>query len=204
MGLDFALFTLKDHDRIFSEIKDFMFDELDECFKFCFPQLMPIVKWKYDYKVLKKRKDWLRYCEYFGWFFIVGISDMKYFLRKKSNRAEKVVFIGKTELKPKGCIIFGSCPVHGILDAYINFENFQERFERLLPSDFFENINAWDMENCCFPSSGKVRIENNVVGDNRLIPDSRKQNNSILFWRIYLLHVNPLSINPTKWSNTLK
>ena len=29
------------------------------------------------------------------------------------------------------------------------------------------------MENCCFPSSGKVRIENNVVGDNRLIPESK-------------------------------
>ena len=57
MGLDFALFTLKDHDRIISKIKDFMFDQLDECFKFCFPQLMPIVKWKYDYKVLKKKKD---------------------------------------------------------------------------------------------------------------------------------------------------
>ena len=173
MGLDFALFTLKDHDRITSEVKDFMFDELDERFKFCFPQLMPTVKWKYDYIVFKKRKDWLRYCEYFGWFFIVGISDMKYFLRKKSNRAEKVVFIDKTELKPKGCIIFGSCPVYGILYVYINFENFQERFESLLPSDFFENINAWDMENCCFPSSGKVRIENNVVGDNRLIPESK-------------------------------
>ena len=67
---------------------------------------------------------------------------MKYFLRKKSNRAEKVVFISETELKPKGYIVFGRCPVYGILHAYINFEYFQERFERLLPSDFFENINA--------------------------------------------------------------
>ena len=57
MGLDFTLFTLKDHDRINNEIKDFMFDELDELFKFCFPQLVPTVKWKYDYIVFKKRKN---------------------------------------------------------------------------------------------------------------------------------------------------
>ena len=39
-GLDFALFTLKDDDRIIDEINGFMFDELDERFKFCFPQLV--------------------------------------------------------------------------------------------------------------------------------------------------------------------
>ena len=173
MRLDFALFTLKDHDRIISEIKDFVFDELNERFNFCFPQLVPTVKWKYNYIVFKKRKDWLRYCEYFGWFFIIGISDMKYFLRKKSNKAEKVVFINETELKPKGYTVFGRCLIHGILYAYINFNNFQERFERLLPSDFFENINAWDMGNCRFPSSGKVSIKNNVVGDDRLISEGK-------------------------------
>ena len=108
-----------------------------------------------------------------GWFFIVGISDMKYFLRKKSNRVEKVVFINETELKPKGCIVFGRCPAHGVLYAHFNFENFQERFKRLLPSDFFENISIWDMGNYCFPSSGKVKIESNVVGDNRLIPEGK-------------------------------
>ena len=53
MGLDFTLFTVKDHDRI----NDFMFDELDERFKFCFRQLVPTVKWKYDYIVFKKKKN---------------------------------------------------------------------------------------------------------------------------------------------------
>ena len=57
MGLDLVLFTIKDHDRIINEIKDFMFDELNERFKFCIPQLVPTVKWKYDYIVFKKRKD---------------------------------------------------------------------------------------------------------------------------------------------------
>ena len=57
MELDFELFTLKDHDRVISEIRDFIFDELDERFKFLFPQLVPTVKWKYDYIVFKKRKD---------------------------------------------------------------------------------------------------------------------------------------------------
>ena len=46
-------------------------------------------------------------------------------------------------------------------------------FSRLfqeLPSDFFENI--WDMGNCCFRgSSNKIRIEDNVVSDDRLIPE---------------------------------
>ena len=53
MGLDFALFTLKDHDKITSEIQNFMFDELDERFKFCFPRLVRAVKWEYDYIVFK-------------------------------------------------------------------------------------------------------------------------------------------------------
>ena len=57
MGLDLALFTIKDHDRIINEIKDFMFDELDEHFKFCIPQVVPTRKWKYDYITFKKRKD---------------------------------------------------------------------------------------------------------------------------------------------------
>ena len=38
MGLDCALFTLKDHTSIIAEIKDFMFDELDKRFTFCFLQ----------------------------------------------------------------------------------------------------------------------------------------------------------------------
>ena len=57
IGLDFALFTLKDHDKIISEIQDFMFDKLDERFRFCFPRLVPTVKWEYDYIVFKERKD---------------------------------------------------------------------------------------------------------------------------------------------------
>ena len=57
MSLDSALFTLKDYDRIIAEIKDFMCDELDKRFTFCFPQLVPTVKWKYDYIVFKKRKE---------------------------------------------------------------------------------------------------------------------------------------------------
>ena len=40
MGLDRTLFTLKDYRGIIAEIKDFMFDELDKRFSFCFPQLV--------------------------------------------------------------------------------------------------------------------------------------------------------------------
>ena len=40
MGLDHALFTLKGYRDIIAEIKDFMFDELDKRFSFCFPQLV--------------------------------------------------------------------------------------------------------------------------------------------------------------------
>ena len=54
MGLDCALFTLKDHTSIIAEIKDFMFDELDKRFTFCFPQLVYTVKWKYYYIIFKK------------------------------------------------------------------------------------------------------------------------------------------------------
>ena len=49
MGLDCALFTLKDYSGIIAEIKDFMFDQLDKHFSFCFLQLVHTVKWKYDY-----------------------------------------------------------------------------------------------------------------------------------------------------------
>ena len=55
MGLDCALFTLKDYSGIIAEIKDFMFDELDKRFSFCFPQLVPTAKSKYDYIVFKKK-----------------------------------------------------------------------------------------------------------------------------------------------------
>ena len=55
MGLDCALFTLKDYSGIIAEIKDFMFDELDKRFSFCFPQLVLTMKWKYDYITFKKK-----------------------------------------------------------------------------------------------------------------------------------------------------
>ena len=57
MGLDCLLFTLKNHTSIISEMRDFMFDELDERFTFCFPQLVLTVKWKYDYIIFKKKAD---------------------------------------------------------------------------------------------------------------------------------------------------
>ena len=110
------------------------------------------------------------YCEYFGWFFIVGVSNISYFVRKKNNKTDKFVFINETEFKPKGRIVSGRCPAHNALCTYIDIENFQERSERLLLSDFFENI--WDMGNCCFRgSSNKIKIEDNVVGGDRLIPE---------------------------------
>ena len=49
MGLDCALFTIKDYSGIIAEIKDFMFDEFDKRFSSCFPQLVHTVKWKYDH-----------------------------------------------------------------------------------------------------------------------------------------------------------
>ena len=92
------------------------------------------------------------------------------FSKEKKNKNGKVVFINEIELKLKGRIVFGRCPAHNALYTYINIEHFQELSERLLPFDCFENI--WDMGNCCFcSSSNKIKIEDNVVGDNRLIPE---------------------------------
>ena len=54
MGVDQPLFTLKDNDKIIAEIRDFTYDELDERFTFCFPQLVNTVKWKFDYIIFKK------------------------------------------------------------------------------------------------------------------------------------------------------
>ena len=46
---DVLLFTLQGYyDQIIAEMKDFMHDELDERFTFCFSQLIPTVKWKFD------------------------------------------------------------------------------------------------------------------------------------------------------------
>ena len=55
MGLDCALFTLKDCSSIIDEIKDFTFDELDKRFSFCFPHLVHTVKWKNDYIIFKRK-----------------------------------------------------------------------------------------------------------------------------------------------------
>ena len=41
------------------------------------------------------------------------------FLRKIINR-NKVVFINETDLKPKGKIVFGRCPAHGVLYVFID------------------------------------------------------------------------------------
>ena len=54
----------KDFDKkeIIAEIKGFMIEGLDERFNFVFPQLVPTVKWKYNYIVFKKKgasKNWL-------------------------------------------------------------------------------------------------------------------------------------------------
>ena len=48
---------IKDHTNIISGIKDLTFDESDEHFTFCFPQLVPTVKWKYDYIIFKRKVD---------------------------------------------------------------------------------------------------------------------------------------------------
>ena len=61
------------------------------------------------------------------------------FLRKIINR-NKVVFINETDLKPKGKIVFGRCPAHGVLYVLIDIDNFENHSERILPSDFIENI----------------------------------------------------------------
>ena len=52
----------------------------------------------------------------------------------------KVVFIYKTDLKTKGKIVFGRCPAHGVLCAFIEIDNFENRYERIPPTDFIENI----------------------------------------------------------------
>ena len=46
----------------------------------------------------------------------------------------------ETDLKPKGRMVFGRCPPHGILYVFIDIKSFESVSERLLPSDFFENI----------------------------------------------------------------
>ena len=53
MGLDCALFTLKDYSSIIDEIKDFTFDKLDK--RFSFLQLVHTVKWKNDYIIFTKK-----------------------------------------------------------------------------------------------------------------------------------------------------
>ena len=54
MGLDQPLFTLRDSDKTIAQIRDFTYDELDERFTFCFPQLVSTVKWKFDYIIFKR------------------------------------------------------------------------------------------------------------------------------------------------------
>ena len=88
MGLNCALFTLKDYSGIIAEIKDFVFDQLDEHFSFYFLQLVHTVKWKYDY------------------------------------------------IK----ITFSRCAAGSVLYIAIELKNFQVRYQRLYPSDFFDNI----------------------------------------------------------------
>ena len=44
MGLDNPLFTLKDDNKIVAEIRDFTYDELDERFTPCFPQVVNTAK----------------------------------------------------------------------------------------------------------------------------------------------------------------
>ena len=61
------------------------------------------------------------------------------FLRKMINR-NKVVFIYKTDLKTKGKIVVGRCPAHGVLCVFIDIDNFENRYERIPPTDFIENI----------------------------------------------------------------
>ena len=61
------------------------------------------------------------------------------FLRKVINW-NKFVFINETDLKPKGKIVFERCPAHGVLYVFIDIDNFESHSERILPSDFIENI----------------------------------------------------------------
>ena len=65
---------------------------------------------------------------------------MIYFLRKKFNRTNRVVFINDTDLKQEGEIAFSRCAAHGVLYAATELKNFQARYQRLYPSDFFGNI----------------------------------------------------------------
>ena len=64
---------------------------------------------------------------------------MMSFFTKIINK-NKVVLINETDLKPKGRTAFTSCPANGVLYVFIDIENFESRSQRLLPSDFFENI----------------------------------------------------------------
>ena len=57
MGIDRPLIVLVDHEKIVSEIQDFMHEQLDERFKFVFPQLINTVHWKFDYIIFEKRKN---------------------------------------------------------------------------------------------------------------------------------------------------
>ena len=65
---------------------------------------------------------------------------MMSFLRKKFKRTKKVIFINETDLKPEGKIAFSRCAAHGILYVAIELKNFQARYQRLCPSDLFDNI----------------------------------------------------------------
>lgn len=56
MGLDIPLFSLIRHDQLIEEIKNFKMlpYNIEEKFKFLFPQFIGSTKWKYDY-IMKKR-----------------------------------------------------------------------------------------------------------------------------------------------------
>ena len=62
------------------------------------------------------------------------------FLRKKINKSNKVVFINKTDLKPRGRIAIGGCPVQDHLYVSIDIKIFESLSKRLLPGNFLENI----------------------------------------------------------------
>ena len=65
---------------------------------------------------------------------------MTSFLRKKFNQANKVVLVNETDLKLEGRIAFSRCVAHGVLYVPIELKNFQAYYQRLYPSDFFDNI----------------------------------------------------------------
>ena len=56
MGIDRPLIVLVHHEKIVSEIQDFIHGQLDERFKFVFPRLTNKVHWKFEYIVCEKRK----------------------------------------------------------------------------------------------------------------------------------------------------